>query len=240
MCALRSWPLRDMTLSQDHDTPLDQWQQLCEILSQSNLAVRSYDPDVYFAYVCSVALALEIHVWPCVKVMTHPWYPYPTNGSKELWPGHGLWVCVHCDLDLGDVTLGQAHDTTLGHGQQLCEIISRSNLAVRLWPGQKFLGMCALRHRPWRYDLGSRPCYTLRSLTTIVWNFIQIQLSSEELWPGHIFWVCVHFDLDLGDTCMTLSQSHDTPLDHWQQLCEIWSISNMSVRSYGPDTDFRY
>ena len=22
-------------------------------------------------------------------------------------PGHGFWVCVHCDLDLGDMTLGQ-------------------------------------------------------------------------------------------------------------------------------------
>ena len=43
-------------------------------------------------------------------------------GIEELWPGHGFWVCVHCDIDLGDMTLGQGHDTHLGHGQQLCEI----------------------------------------------------------------------------------------------------------------------
>ena len=36
-------------------------------------------------------------------------------------------------LDLGDMTLGQGHDTPLGHGQQLCEILSRSNMAVRIY-----------------------------------------------------------------------------------------------------------
>ena len=35
--------------------------------------------------------------------------------------------CVHCDLDLGYMTLGQCHDTPMGHGQQLCEILSRAN-----------------------------------------------------------------------------------------------------------------
>ena len=40
-------------------------------------------------------------------------------------------VCLHCDLDLGDMTLGQGHDTPLVHGQQLCEKLSRSNMAVR-------------------------------------------------------------------------------------------------------------
>ena len=36
-----------------------------------------------------------------------------------------LGICVHCDLDLGDMILGQDHDTPLGHGQQLCEILSK-------------------------------------------------------------------------------------------------------------------
>ena len=38
---------------------------------------------------------------------------------------------MHCDLDLGDMTLGQGHDTLLCHGQQLREILSRSNMAER-------------------------------------------------------------------------------------------------------------
>ena len=32
--------------------------QLCEILSRSNLAVMSYDPDTDFGYVCTVTLTL--------------------------------------------------------------------------------------------------------------------------------------------------------------------------------------
>ena len=69
-------------------------------------------------------------------------------------------------------------------------------------------------------------------------NIIQIQLGSEELWPGHGFPVYVHRDLDLGD--MTFGQGHDTPLGHGQQLSEVLSRSNLAVRSYGPDTDFKY
>ena len=75
-------------------------------------------------------------IW--VKVMTHPWVldnVWNTiqiqHGSEELWPVHRFWVCVHCDLYLGDMTLGQGHDTPLGHGQQLCEIISRSVKGLR-------------------------------------------------------------------------------------------------------------
>ena len=98
------------------------------------------------------------------------------------------------------------------------EYVCTVTLTVEIWP-----------KRSW---------HTLGSWTTIVWNIIQIQLGSEELWPGHGFPVCVHCDLDLGD--MTLGQGHDTPLGHGQQLCEILSRSNLAVRSYGPDTDFQY
>ena len=98
-------------------------------------------------------------------------------------------------------------------------------------------GICALWPWPWRYDLGSRSWHTLGSWTTIVWNIIQIQLGSEELWPGHGFPVCVHCDLDLGD--MTLGQGHDTPFCYGQQFCELLSRSNLALKSYGPDTDFQ-
>ena len=52
--------LRNMTLGQGHDTPLGHGQQLCEILSRSNMAMRSYDPDTDFGYVFTVTLTLEI------------------------------------------------------------------------------------------------------------------------------------------------------------------------------------
>ena len=47
-----------------------------------------------------------------------------------------------------------------------------------------------------------------------MWNIIQIQLGSEELWPEQEFWLCVHCDLDLGD--MTLVKIHDTHWGHGQ------------------------
>ena len=93
-----------MTLAQGHDTSFVYRQQSCEILSRSNLAVRSYGPDTDFQYVCTVTLTLEI--WPWVNVMTHPWvmdnnyvkyYPDPTwqwgvmartqiSSMCALWP----------------------------------------------------------------------------------------------------------------------------------------------------------
>ena len=167
--------------------PFGHGQQVCEILSRFSMAVRSYNPDTDFRYMCTVTLTLEI--WPWVKIMTHPWvmenncvkyYPDATwqwgvmartrifgicvlwpwlwkymydlgsrswhtlgslttivwniikiqrcRCSEELLPGHIFWVCVHCDLDLGDImTLVQGHDTPLGHGQNLCEILLRSD-----------------------------------------------------------------------------------------------------------------
>ena len=71
------------------------------------------------------------------------------------------------------------------------------------------LCISALWPWPWKYDLESRSWHTLGSWTTIVWNIIQIQHGSEELWPGHRLWVCVHCDLNLGG--MTLGQEYDTP-----------------------------
>ena len=36
------------------------------------------------------------------------------------------------------MTLGQGHDTPFGHGQQLCEILSRSDKGdTKLWPGHE-------------------------------------------------------------------------------------------------------
>ena len=47
-----------------------------------------------------------------------------TNNTNSLF-------YVYCVLDLGDTTLGQGHDTPLGYRQQFCEILSRSNIAMR-------------------------------------------------------------------------------------------------------------
>ena len=54
-----------------------------------------------------------------------------SNMAKELWIWHRFWLCVHCDLDLADKTLGEGHDISLGYGQQLCVLLPRSNMEVR-------------------------------------------------------------------------------------------------------------
>ena len=141
-------------------------------------------------------------------------------GSEEFWPRHRFLVCVHCDVDLGAMTLGQGHDTPLGNGQQLCEIfVSRSNMVARSYdPDTDFwyVYTMTLTSEIWPWvKVITNPWVT----DSIMWKIIQIQHGSEKLWPGHGFWVCVH--LDLGD--MTLGQVHDTPLGHGQQLCEILS-----------------
>ena len=91
----------------------------------------------------------------------------------------------------------------------LCDILSRSNMAVGSNSLDTVLDMCAVWHWPWRYVMESRSCHNLWSWTITVWNIIQIQLGSEELWLGHRFWVCVHCELGIRD--MTLGQGHGTP-----------------------------
>ena len=77
-------------------------------------------------------------------------------------------ICAQCDLDLEDMTLGQGHDTPFRYRQQLREILSRSNLAVRRYAWTQFWGICAVWPWPWRYDLGSRSWHNIGSWTTIV------------------------------------------------------------------------
>ena len=52
--------------------------------------------------------------------------------------------CVNCDLDIGDMTFSQGHDTPLGHGQPLRgKNIKIQHGSKELWPGTDFR-MCAL------------------------------------------------------------------------------------------------
>ena len=80
-----------MTLGQGWDMLLGWGQQLCEILSRSNLGVRSYGPDKKFSYVCTVTLALKLLPW--VKVMTHPWYIHGGVTCHDF--GYGCAAGVH-------------------------------------------------------------------------------------------------------------------------------------------------
>ena len=117
--------------------------------------------------------------------------------------------------------------TLFDHEHQLCQIF-RPYMVVRSYgPQEEFLYVCV------HCDLGFWDMTLVQghdthwSLTRMVYNIIQIQHSSKELWPRHGLWVCVHCDINIGDIHC-----------HGQQLCEILSISNTAARSYGLDTDF--
>ena len=116
----------------------------------------------------------------------------------------------------------------LCHGQKLSEGSPPSNLA-----GESY--------GPWpcRYDLGSSSWHTIKSLTAFMWNIIQIQLGSEELWWWHRFWVYVHYDLDLDLGDMIFGQDHDTPFGHGHQLCEILSRSDEAGKKLWTGQDMK-
>ena len=175
-----------MTLDEGHDTSLGHGQQLCEIISRYNYAVRSYGPDTDLGYVCTVILTLEI--WPWVKVMTHPWvmdnecvkyYPDPTlqwGVMARTWI-FGMWAL-----------LGQGHDTPLGHGQQVCVILSRSNLAVMSYGTDmdfwySVCGLCLIKimTHPWVMD---NKCVKYYQDPTLQWGVI----ARTRIWGIYALW----------------------------------------------------
>ena len=60
---------------------------------------------------------------------------------RSYEPGMNLG-CFRCDINLRDMTLGEGHDKTLGNGQQLCEILSRSNMVARSYDSDTDLDIC--------------------------------------------------------------------------------------------------
>ena len=124
-----------MTLVKGHNTPLGLGEQLCEILSRSELALKSHGLDMKFGCV-----HCDLDLWDMTLVQGHDIPLGYGQQSFEILSKSNMTVksyssdkefgCVHCDLYLEDMTLVQDHDTPLGHVQQLCDISSRSEFAV--------------------------------------------------------------------------------------------------------------
>ena len=145
-------------------------------------------------------------------------------GSNNLWSGHSYgYVCS--DNDRGDMTLGQGHDTPLGHGQQLCEILSRSILAMRSYgPDMDFVYVCTV------------------TLTLEIWPWVKVMTQLCEILSRSNLAVRSYGpDTDFLYMCtVTLALEIWPWVKVMTQLCEILSRSNLAVRSYGPDTDILY
>ena len=101
MCTLWPWPWRYWVNS--WQALRVNGQQLCEILSRSNMAVRSYGPDTELRYVCTVTLTLDVWLW--IKVLMYPWdmdnncvnfFPDRTwQWGVMAWTGIlDMWMCA--------------------------------------------------------------------------------------------------------------------------------------------------
>ena len=51
--------------------------------------------------------------------------------EEQLHKFCDFFLCVQYDSDLGDMTLSQGHDRSLGHGQQMSEVSFKSKLPVK-------------------------------------------------------------------------------------------------------------
>jgi hypothetical protein len=153
--------------------------------------------------------------------------------SVKTWPGQCLNHCEHLDLWL--ITLDQGHETSLGPGQQSCEILLKFINKVRSYGPDKLFAhvltiMCIVTS-----DLGSRSWHFLGPSVTILWN-ISIHAFSENLQPRQCLNDYEDSDLDLWP--ITLNQSHDTFLGPGQQSFEILFKFIKRVKSYGSDNLF--
>ena len=52
-----------------------------------------------------------------------------------------FWLCMHCDLDFGDMTFGQGHGAPFCYEQQLCDILSIISI---YWMHVDVLTLCIL------------------------------------------------------------------------------------------------
>ena len=230
-----------MTLGQVHDTHLSYGQQLCEILSRSNLAVRSYGSDTDFWYVCTLTwswrydLGLRswnVHPWvmdnKCVKYYPDPTLQWWVMARTRIISICALWPWPWgCDLvSISWHTFGSW--TTIEwkiiqiHGPDTDFWYARTvTLTLEIWPCVK-----VVTHH-WVME---NNCVKYYPDSTLQFR----------LWPGHRSWVCACVSWPWRYDLVSRSQGHCTSFGHGKHLCEILSRSSMALKSYGPDTDFGY
>jgi hypothetical protein len=139
-------------------------------------------------------VTLTFYQWPWIRVIKLPlvqcnnslkYYSNPCI-SANLWSGQCLNHYEHSDLDLWTITLNKGHGTSLGPGQQSCEILFKFIKRVRCYGPDKLFAyvlttMCIVTLT---YKIRSRSWHFPRSRATIVLNIVQIYKEDQELWLG--------------------------------------------------------
>ena len=121
------------------------------------------------------------------------------------------------------MTLGQVYDTPLGHGQQLCEILSKSKLAMRNYGPDtdfwyEFTVTLTSEIWPWfkvMTHLSVKNNKSVKYYLDPTWQF-----GIEELWPGHGFWYMCSVTLTLEIWSWVKVMTHP------------WAMNNNCVKYY--------
>jgi hypothetical protein len=122
------------------------------------------------------SVTLTFDQWPWIKVghflgssVTILWNIIPIHSfSENLWPRQCLNHYEHSDLDLWQITLGQSHDTSLGPGQQACEILFKFIKRVRSYGPDKLFAKVL----------------TIMSIVTLTFDLTLDQGHDTSLGPG--------------------------------------------------------
>jgi hypothetical protein len=154
--------------------------------------------------ICIVTLTFD--QWPWIKVMILPWVQ--CNNSVKYYSN----LCFQWKLMARTMfkpswawwplTLDQGHDTSLGPGQQLSEILFKFINRGRSYGPDKLFAyiltiMCIVTLTVDQWPWIKLMTHFLGSNVTILWNIIQIHAFSEKLWPGQCLNPYEHSDLDL-------------------------------------------
>ena len=137
------------------------------------------------------------------------------HGSKELWRGHGFWLCVHSDLVFRDTCMSfcEVMHILWSWATLVWNIILNEQESTPLLLGHAF-GMCVLRTWLCRHELGSRSWHILGSWT-IRWTFFP--------------------NLTGGGGLKSYSQDMHEVLEIWllvKVMTHPWIIGNNYVKSY--------
>ena len=134
------------------------------------------------------------------------------------------------------MTLGQGHATPSGHGQQLCEILSRSNIGVRSYMSMHGFCFCVYRDLDLR-DTTFHQGHDIPLGYGQQWcEILSISSFAIRIYRPYAEFGYVHSDFDLGG--MTLRQGHETPLGHGQQLWNTSIQIQHDSKESLPYTDF--
>ena len=146
------WPLNskcdldlgDIDVILSHDTPSNDGEQMCQMILKSHNERHSYGPDkLIYGHFWPLNSKCDLDLGDIDVILSHD---TPSNdgeqmcqmilkshnerhsyGPDKLIYGHFWPLNSKCDLDLGDIDVLLSHDTLSNDGEQMYQVILKSN-----------------------------------------------------------------------------------------------------------------